>query len=503
MKGCTPSALFLGPVLFSQLALAQQAPSGVVQWDIQKRPVPNVAPNRLLRRAGSTYQQIIQNEQARGGYFATCEMGTPGQKVTLQLDTGSSDVWVPDSTASVCNQGACDLGSFDTSRSKTYKVVGKNEFDISYVDGSSSKGDYFTDVFKIGGATVTNLTMGLGAKTDIAYGLVGVGYANNEAIVSNAQSLDAQYPNLPVTMVDDGLINTIAYSLWLNDLDSSEGNILFGGIDTKKYKGDLTRIKIYPSNNGYYFSFIVAMTQLQAISPSGNDTLTSDEFPIPVVLDSGTTLSYLPQDLVEQVWHEVGADYSSRLQLAVIPCSKKTSKGYFSFQFAGPDGPRINVRMDELVLDLTSGNPPKYTSGPHKGQDVCEFGIQNFTSAPYLLGDTFLRSAYVVYDLVNNEIALAETDFNSTQSNIVAFASMSAPIPSATQAPNQAAVTNRPAVTSPAFSASPGFSDGSGNGGEDENASQGMPRAFGVAQMSVMAVSMVVAMIGSGIFALL
>lgn len=106
----------------------------------------------------------------------------------------------------------------DTSRSKTYKVVGKNEFDISYVDGSSSKGDYFTDVFKIGGATVTNLTMGLGAKTDIAYGLVGVGYANNEAIVSNAQSLDAQYPNLPVTMVDDGLINTIAYSLWLNDL---------------------------------------------------------------------------------------------------------------------------------------------------------------------------------------------------------------------------------------------------------------------------------------------
>ncbi|KAJ4420931.1 hypothetical protein N0V85_000399 [Neurospora sp. IMI 360204] len=503
MKGYTSSALLLGPVLLSQLALAQQAPNGVVQWGIQKRPVPN-APHRLLRRAGSTYPVILQNAQARGGYFATCEMGTPGQKVTLQLDTGSSDVWVPESSASVCHQDAgCDLGSFDPSKSQTYTVVGEGEFDISYVDGSSSKGDYFTDVFKIGGATVTNLTMGLGAKTDIAYGLVGVGYAINEAIVGNSHSLNSQYPNLPVSMVDDGLINTIAYSLWLNDLDSSQGQILFGGIDTKKYKGDLTRIRIYPSSNGYYFSFIVALTSLQAISPSGNDTLTSEEFPIPVVLDSGTTLSYLPQDLAEQIWHEVGADYSSRLELAVIPCSKKTSNGYFSFGFAGPDGPRISVRMDELVLDLTSGSPPKYTSGPNKGQDVCEFGIQNSTSAPYLLGDTFLRSAYVVYDLVNNEIALAETDFNSTESNIVAFASMSATIPSATQAPNQAEVTNRPAATSPAFSASTGFNDGSGNGGEDENASSGMPSALGVAQMSVMGIAMVFTMIGSGVFVLL
>ena len=285
--------------------------------------------------------------------------------------------------------------------------------------------------------------------------------------------------------------------------DSSQGNILFGGIDTKKYKGDLTRIKIYPSNNGYYFSFTVAMTELKAVSSSGNDTLTSDEFPIAVVLDSGTTLSYLPQDLTEQVWHEVGAIYSNKIGIAVIPCTKKSSGGYFSFQLGGPSGPRINVGMDELVLDLTNGKPPKFSGGQYKGQDMCEFGIQNFTQSPYLLGDTFLRSAYVVYDLVNNEVALAETDFNSTQSNLVAFASMGAPIPSATQAPNQAAVTNRPAVTSPGFSASSGFSDGSGNGGEDENASPGMPSAFGVAQMSVMGVSMVFAMIGSGIFALL
>jgi elongation factor G len=97
-------------------------------------------------------------------------------------------------------------------------VVGKGEFDIEYLDGSSSKGDYFTDVFEMGGATLQNITMGLGLNTDIAYGLVGVGYAAGEAIVGNTRSTSSIYPNLPLSMVNEGLINTVAYSLWLNDL---------------------------------------------------------------------------------------------------------------------------------------------------------------------------------------------------------------------------------------------------------------------------------------------
>jgi elongation factor G len=104
------------------------------------------------------------------------------------------------------------------SQSTSFKVVGEGDFDIEYLDGSSSRGDYFTDIFEIGGATLQNMTMGLGISTDISYGLVGVGYATNEAIVGNSQSLSSVYPNLPVHMVNEGLISTVAYSLWLNDL---------------------------------------------------------------------------------------------------------------------------------------------------------------------------------------------------------------------------------------------------------------------------------------------
>ncbi|AEO53652.1 hypothetical protein MYCTH_2295287 [Thermothelomyces thermophilus ATCC 42464] len=494
------AAVAFGAILAG--AVHASAGNGVVQWDIRRtqRQEELQRLNRRLRKRANPVLEVITNEKIRGGYFATCKIGTPGQDLTLQLDTGSSDIWVPDSAAQVCREigtEGCALGTFNPNRSSSFEVIGEGQFDIEYVDGSSSKGDYFTDVFQIGDISVQNMTMGLGLHTDIAYGLVGVGYAINEAIVATTQSRDSVYPNLPVQMVDQGLINTVAYSLWLNDLDASSGSILFGGIDTEKYQGELTRIDIYPTSQGDFSSFVVALTSLEARSPSGQDTLTSQEFPIPVVLDSGTTLSYLPTDLATQAWKEVGAFYLPEVGAAVLPCDMENSKGSFSFGFAGPDGPRITVGMDELVLDMTDGQAPQFLSGPYKGRDVCQFGIQNFTSAPFLLGDTFLRSAYVVYDLVNNQIGIAATDFNSTDSNIVPFPSMGAPIPSATVAANQREVTRVPTVTEPAYSASQGFMESASG---EESLAPGMPAAWGMGQLLVVGVTMALTALGSGLF---
>ncbi|KAI6081483.1 acid protease [Hypoxylon rubiginosum] len=480
--------------------VASVAQAQVVQWDIVKR---QTAPNTLTRRQANTFTEVITNEKLRGGYFATCSVGTPAQNLTLQLDTGSSDIWVPSSSASVCEQASddgCTFGSFDSSKSTSFTVVGEDAFSISYVDGSSSTGDYITDTFQIGGATLDNMTMGLGRKTDIPYGLVGVGYALNEAIVASTQSTSESYDNLPVLMQKQGLINTNAYSLWLNDLDANTGSILFGGIDTEKYKGDLSRIDIYQdASSQAYTSFTVAMTSLQAVSSSGADTLSSSAFPIPVVLDSGTTFSYLPTDLAEQVWQEVGAEYYSNYGVPLIPCEMENSAGHFSFGFGGSGGPVINITMDELVVSLADGDPYTFPSGQYKGQAACQFGLQNFSSSTYLLGDTFLRSAYVVYDLVNNQIGLAPTDFNATDSNVVAFPSEGAQIPSATAAPNQAEVTQSSSLSSPTYGASGGFKD---DASDEESAAAMLPPAFDWSRIVVVGVSMSCMLVGSGFFLL-
>ncbi|KAK7421675.1 hypothetical protein QQZ08_009849 [Neonectria magnoliae] len=452
---CTAALVSIWPVVQAQ----------VIQWDVEHR---QVGPD--LTRRSATFEEVITNKKRKGGYFATAEVGSPGQNVTLLLDTGSSDIWVPWSNASICDNSGCSLGSFDPDESSSFEDIGSNLFSITYVDNSYSKGDYFEDDFDLGGATISNLTMGLGVRTNIAYGLIGVGYAINEVSVDTA---DATYPNLPIAMYQAGHINSIAYSLWLNDLSANTGSILFGGIDTKKYIGNMSRLNVQPDNNSYVH-FTVAMTSLDASSSSGSDALTSDHFPVGAVLDSGTTLSYLPNDLTAQIWEEVGAYYDAKFGLAVLPCSYSKHEGNFTFGFGGSDGPQISVAMDELVMDLTNGSPPEFTSGTYKGELVCEFGIQNYSSDVYLLGTTFLRSAYVVYDLVNNEIGLAQTDFNSTETNIVAFKSKGATIPSATAAPNQNQTSNGSTATETGLSAADGFQGDDDDDDDSDNAASSL-----------------------------
>ncbi|KAI0451946.1 aspartic peptidase domain-containing protein [Xylaria acuta] len=349
--------------------------------------------------------------------------------------------------------------------------------------------------------------MGLGLDTDIAYGLVGVGYALNEASVSQSAHI---YDNLPLVMRNEGLIKTNAYSLWLNDLGASKGNILFGGIDTDKYMGDLIRINVEKdARSGQYTAFTVQLTSLQAHSSSGDDTLTSPSFPVPVVLDSGTTFSYLPQDLAEEVWKEVGAEYylvgQQGTGAPLVPCALANNQGYFTFGFGGKGGPAIKVGMDELVLPIFTSDSVPFDSGPYKGQAACQFGVQNISSKSFLLGDTFLRSAYVVYDLENNEIGIAPTDFNATTSNVMAFPSRGAEIPSSTPAPNQDDLVSG-STGVPNYDARAGFtkldsSSGSGSGGGDDNAAS-LPRALDLTQMAVMGASMGLMMVGGGAFLL-
>lgn len=311
--------------------------------------------------------------------------------------------------------------------------------------------------------------MGLGMQTDIPYGLVGVGYSTNEAALS---TMGQPYPNLPIAMEQEGLINSIAYSLWLNDLDANTGNILFGGIDTAKFTGPLIKIDVIPDGDrDDYTHFVVPLTSIEATSPTGTDILTSSEGPTNVVLDSGTTLTYLPNDITSKVWEEVGAEYQSTFGMAVLPCSHASHPGYFSFGFAGPSGPLINITMDELVVDLTNGDPPQFNSGPYAGELVCEFGIQNYSTGPFVLGNTFLRSAYIVYDLENHEIGIAATKFNSTDSDIVAFESKGAKIPLAATPTTDADISNIPLATSTDLSAADGFQDVQDDDDDDESCS--------------------------------
>jgi hypothetical protein len=63
---------------------------------------------------------------------------------------------------------------------------------------------------------LTNFEMGLATETTIGTGIMGIGYNTSEANVDTGNG--TEYANLPLAMVNQGVINSAAYSLWLDDL---------------------------------------------------------------------------------------------------------------------------------------------------------------------------------------------------------------------------------------------------------------------------------------------
>lgn len=318
-------------------------------------------------------------------------------------------------------------GTYSANSSSTYGYVG-SYFNISYVDGSGASGDYVTDTVTIGSSTVDNLQFGIGYKSSSSQGILGIGYPVNEVQVGRAKK-DA-YDNLPAKMVTDGTIASNAYSLWLNDLDASTGSILFGGVDTAQYTGALETLPIQ-ANGGVYSEFLITLTSVVL----DNVTIANDQA-LAVLLDSGSSLTYLPDTWVEQIYTETGAQYDSSEGAAYVPCSLANDTRTLDFTFSSPT---IKVSMNELVLDLvtTSGKRPTFSNGV----TACLFGIAPAGSSTNVLGDTFLRSAYVVYDISNNEISLAQTKFNATESDVKEIGTGTSAVPDATAVVNAATAT--------------------------------------------------------------
>lgn len=163
---------------------------------------------------------------------------------------------------------------------------------------------------------------------------------------------------------------------------------------------------------------------------------------IPVVLDSGTTLTYLPSKTVAKLYKAIDAEYDENYGLAYVDCKYLSQNLTFAFQFGSSDGPIVSVPADEVIFDnVQQFEDAGYDVPSDLGFDnVCTFGILP-SDDYYLLGDTFLRSAYVVYDLQNQQIAIAQANLNSTDSNIIEISNSTTQLPDVTGVASQVSVT--------------------------------------------------------------
>ena len=207
----------------------------------------------------------------------------------------------------------------------------------------------------------------------------------------------------------------------MNDLDANTGNILFGGVDTGKYSGTLETLPVQ-AEGGYFAEFLITLTAVSF----GNIVIAKNQAQA-VLLDSGSSLTYLPDAMTEAIYEQVDAQYDSSQGAAYVPCSLADNTTTLNFTFSGP---MISVPMNELVIVVTSASGRQLTFSD--GTPACLFGIAPAGSSTSVMGDTFIRSAYLVYDLANNEISIAQTNFNSTTSNVLEITTGTASVPGAT-----------------------------------------------------------------------
>ncbi|KXJ94051.1 aspartic peptidase domain-containing protein [Microdochium bolleyi] len=391
-------------------------------------------------------QELLHNRTAQA-YFATLQIGTPPQDIDLLIDTGSADLWVLDSGAVLCQKPGVCYDTYSPGSSSSFELVSNGGFQVTYIDNRTAKGDRVKDDVGVGrGANpvvLQDLEFGLAKESRINTGILGLGYGS---------STDGQRSLLD-KLKSMGQIGSRAYSLYLNDYTASTGTIIFGGVDTTKFIGPLNTIDVVPSQGqDVPRQFLVGLDAIVAnFSASGgasqdlynNSALPPPSAPMPssasslrVLLDSGTTISYLPTELVTSIWKYFGVrDDRKNTGVGLVDCTLATRSPGLTVDFhfhlgtgsaTPPVGQRpvIRVPFREFILDNIKSNSNSnddITLPPDLGfKEVCSFGLLDRPGGAgglSILGQNFLRSAYVVYDLDHNKIGLAQANLNSTSTS--------------------------------------------------------------------------------------
>ncbi|KAJ5808342.1 vacuolar protease A [Penicillium riverlandense] len=328
---------------------------------------------------GSAGHDVLVDNFMNAQYFSEISLGTPPQSFKVVLDTGSSNLWVP---SSECNSIACFLHSkYDSSSSSTYKKNG-SEFEIRYGSGSLS-GFVSQDTLQIGDLKVEKQDFaeatnepGLAFAFGRFDGILGLGY--------DTISVNKMVPPF-YNMLSQDLLDAPVFAFYLGDTnkEGDDSEATFGGLDKSHYTGELTKI---PLRRKAYWE-----VEFNAIS-FGDNTAELDNTGI--ILDTGTSLIALPSTLAELLNKEIGAKKSFTGQYTV-ECEKRDS-------------------LPDLTFTLSGHN---FTIGPYdyimevQGSCISSFMGMDFPEpvGPLaILGDSFLRQWYSVYDLGNNAVGLAK-----------------------------------------------------------------------------------------------
>ncbi|CAO3570747.1 unnamed protein product [Mortierella alpina] len=328
---------------------------------------------RYNNRSASAGRVSLINFHHDMEYYGSVSVGTPAQVLKLNFDTGSSDIWFP---SSACTTPDCTSHSqFNTAKSSTFQMDGR-EWAIGYQDKSGAEGILGSDIVHVGGVSVRQ-TIGLataehGFDESPEDGLFGLGFTSNESVKGVKTFLD--------NAIAAGALSKPVVSVFLPSYRRNGGvggEYLFGGIDSTKFTGDLTYVNV--SEQKYW------QIPMDDITFNGKSLGQASQG----IVDTGTSLIYISTAAAAVVHKNIrGSKFHPKTSddeaFWSVPCSLQTSTGNVGFTLGGKT---FNVPLADLAYEELRGLP-----------GVCHSGIQGGQDDLWILGDSFIKNHYCVFD---------------------------------------------------------------------------------------------------------
>lgn len=312
-------------------------------------------------------------------YLCEVNIGTPAQKLMLDFDTGSSDLWVfsTDTTKSQTNGQTL----YQPAKSSSSKLLDGFKWAIGYGDKSNSRGIVYQDVVQIGSASVVNQAVESAQNVSSQFtadagssGLLGL--ANDKGNTVKPTQQQTWFSNIK---------SRLAQPLFTARLKHQEvGSYNFGYIDSSQYTGEISYTPAFTDDLGHRLfnasGYAIADAEL-------NDRV------ITGTADTGTSIVYLPLDVASDYWSNI--DGAQKQQVAagqylwVFDCN--TSLPTFSF---GVGSGRITIHSDNINFASEQGS--------------CIGGLGAIAGDLAIFGDVAMKSGFVVYNDGNNQLGWAE-----------------------------------------------------------------------------------------------
>jgi aspergillopepsin I len=285
--------------------------------------------------------------------------------------------------------------------SSSAKLLSGYTWDISYGDGSSAEGIVYADKVTVGGATYTSQAVEAATSVSSEFvsdtsndGLLGLGFSSINTVEPIAQKT-----------FFDNIKSSLASPLFAVELKhNAAGSYDFGFLNSSKYTGSITYVDADSSQGYWGFTAsgygvgdsVTTTTSWSAIAgmSSRSPSRTNNVPTYLVLIDTGTTLLYLPTKIVKAYYAKVsGSSDSSSVGGWIFPCS---------------------ATLPDLTLKIgshTATVPASYLNyGEVSSTDTsdCFGGVQDDSDIGLsIFGDVFLKTQYVVFDASGPQLGFA------------------------------------------------------------------------------------------------